>query len=156
MYGSSRNKLWLQYRINIKQHYPRDTDPFNPLKIGTLRYHDGDVKKAIGWIAKTPNLHVHQAFLYISLPLLHDYDVKIPNFTSYGGCKQATTKFSFSFWTWLWFLGIRFKESSLAFDKVNVLVRSNLKREILKFWKFERTQIHFLSDVFVAVVVVVS
>ena len=36
-------------------------------------------------------------FLYISLKLLHDYDVKMPNFTFYGGRKQATTKFSFSF-----------------------------------------------------------
>ena len=25
-------------------------------------------------------LHVHQAFLYISLPSLHDYHVKMPNF----------------------------------------------------------------------------
>ena len=43
-----------QYRINIKQQYPRDTDPFNPLKVGTLRDLDGEgddnekVKKAIG------------------------------------------------------------------------------------------------------------
>ena len=27
------------------------------------------------------------------MPLLHDYDVKMPNFTSQGGRKQATTKF---------------------------------------------------------------
>ena len=26
-------------------------------------------------------LHVHHAFLYISLPPLHDYDRKMPNFT---------------------------------------------------------------------------
>ena len=41
-----------QYRINIKQQYPRDTDPFNPLKVATLRDHDGDdnekVIKSIG------------------------------------------------------------------------------------------------------------
>ena len=30
-------------------------------------------------------------------PFLHDYDVKMPNFVFYGGCKQATTKFYFSF-----------------------------------------------------------
>ena len=36
-------------------------------------------------------------FLYISLPLLHNCDVKMPNFTFYGGRKQATTKFSFCF-----------------------------------------------------------
>ena len=48
-------------------------------------------------ISKTTTLHVDHAFLYISLPSQHDYDVKIPNFTFYGGRKQATTKFSFSF-----------------------------------------------------------
>ena len=36
-------------------------------------------------------------FLYISLASLHDYDGKIPNFTFYGTCKQATAKFCFSF-----------------------------------------------------------
>ena len=32
-------------------------------------------------------------FLYISLPSLHDYDVKMPKFTLYRGRTQATTKF---------------------------------------------------------------
>ena len=43
--------------------------------------------------SKTSSLHVHHAFLYISLPLVHDYDVKMPIFTFYGGRKQATGKF---------------------------------------------------------------
>ena len=42
---------------------------------------DGNATKAIGLISKTTILHVHHAFLYISLPSLHDYDVKMPNFT---------------------------------------------------------------------------
>ena len=50
-----------------------------------------------GFITKTTTLHVHHAFLYISLPSLHDYDVKIPNFTLYRGRAQATTKFPPSF-----------------------------------------------------------
>ena len=59
-------------------------------------------------------LHVHHAFLYIYLLSLHDYDGKMPNFT--------TAKFSFSFLTWIWFfIGIRLKKISLAFDKVNEL-----------------------------------
>ena len=29
--------------------------------------------------SKTTTLHVHHSFLYISLPSLHDYDVKLPN-----------------------------------------------------------------------------
>ena len=50
-----------------------------------------------GLLSKTTTFHVHHAFLYISLPSLHDYDVKMPNFTFYGGRKQATTNFSFPF-----------------------------------------------------------
>ena len=50
----------------------------------------------MGLVTKTTILHVHHAFLYISLPSLHDYDVKMPNFMSYRGSKQATTKFSLS------------------------------------------------------------
>ena len=55
-----------------------------------------DVKKAIGLLPKTTNLHVHHAFLYISLPSLHGYDVKMPNCKFYGGRKQATTNLFFS------------------------------------------------------------
>ena len=32
-------------------------------------------------IGKTTTLYEHRAFLYISLPSLHDYDIKLPNFT---------------------------------------------------------------------------
>ena len=50
-----------------------------------------DVKKPIGLLRKTTTLHVHHAFLYISLPSLHYYDVKMPNCKFYGGRIQATT-----------------------------------------------------------------
>ena len=57
--------------------------------IGTLRSDDGDgngnATKAIGLISKTTILHVHHSFLYISLPSLYDYDVKMPNLTMYRG-----------------------------------------------------------------------
>ena len=50
------------------------------MPLGTLRSNDGDGNengtKAIGLITKTTTLHAHHAFLYISLPSLHDYDVK--------------------------------------------------------------------------------
>ena len=55
-----------------------------------------DVKKAIGLLRKTTTLHVHHAFLHISSPSLHDYDVKMPNCKFYGGRKQATTNLFFS------------------------------------------------------------
>ena len=68
--------------------------------IGSFSNDDGDgnqdVKKAIGLLRKTTTLHVHHAFLYISLPSLHDYGVKMPNYKFYGGRKQATTNLFFS------------------------------------------------------------
>ena len=68
-------------------------------EIGSFSNEDGngnqDVKKAIRLLRKTTTLHVHHAFLYISLPSLHDYDVKMPNCKFYGGRKQATTNLFF-------------------------------------------------------------
>ena len=47
---------------------------------GSSSNDDGDIdengKKAMGSISKTTTLHVHHAFLYISLPSLHVCDVK--------------------------------------------------------------------------------
>ena len=62
-------------------------------KLGRLSSDDGNgnknVKKAIGSMNKTI-LHVHHAFLYISLPSLHDYDVKMSIFTFYSGSTQLS------------------------------------------------------------------
>ena len=84
--------------------------PGQNVLLGTLRSDHGDgngnATKAIGLISKTTILHVLHFFFYISLPSLHDYDVKLPNFTFYRGSTQATTKFPLSFWTWIWSLGI--------------------------------------------------
>ena len=71
------------------------------LSLGSFSNNNSDsnknIKTAIGLLSKKTSLHVHHTFLYISLPLRHDYDLKMPNFTFYGGRKQATRKFSFSF-----------------------------------------------------------
>ena len=64
----------------------------------------GDVKengkKEIGWqkvVGKTTTLNMHDPLLYISLPLLHNYDVKMPNFTFCGEHEHKTmTLFFFS------------------------------------------------------------
>ena len=79
-------------------------NPYCFLVAGSFSNDDGDgdgdgnedVKKAIGLLRKTTTLHVHHAFLYISLPYLHDYDVKMSNYKFYGGRKQATTNLFFS------------------------------------------------------------
>ena len=53
--------------------------------MGTLRSDDATAmrtsKTTIDLVGKTTTLHVHLTFLYIYLPFLHDYDVKLPNFT---------------------------------------------------------------------------
>jgi len=74
------------------------------LSAGSLRYDDGNGKQN----GKKSNrlrlakqlitqLHVQHAFLYISLPSLLDYDVKLPHFTFYGGPEHCTTIFFFFF-----------------------------------------------------------
>ena len=74
--------------------------PSQQAKIGSFSNDncDGkeDVKKAIGLLYKKTTLHVHHPFLYISLPSLHDYDVKMPNCKFYGGRNQATMNLFFS------------------------------------------------------------
>ena len=49
-------------------------------------------------IGKATTLHVivHHAFLYIFFTIAAFYDRKMPNFTFYGGRKEATAKLSFS------------------------------------------------------------
>ena len=74
-------------------------------KVGSFSNDDGDrdgngnedVKKAIGSLRKPTTLHMHHAFLYISLPSLHDYEVKMPNCKFYGGVnKRGRISFSLS------------------------------------------------------------
>ena len=76
---------------DLWDHHTEDT------LLGSLSNDDGDVnengKKAVGLFSKTTTLH---AFLYISLPSLHDYDVKMPNFTFCGGREHNATTFFFS------------------------------------------------------------
>ena len=68
--------------------------------LGSFSNEDGDgnedVKKAIGLLRKTTTLHVQHAFLYISLPSLHDYDVKMPNCKFYFINKRRRISFSLS------------------------------------------------------------
>ena len=113
--------------------------------IGTLRSFsndDGDgnenVKKATGLLSKTTNLHVHLAFLYISLPPLQEYDVKMSNFTFYGGRKQATTNFSLS-------LSRNFGAVPKKSTPGKFAHFWHFKRTGINAEKFEKTRIHFLK-----------
>ena len=123
----SQQKIWYTKNMLIgdSAFYERDPGIFLSaleLILGTLRSNDADdnekVKKTIGLISKTTTSHVHHTFLYISFPFLHDCDVKMPNFAFYGGRKQPTTKFYFSFWAWIWSIEIQLQEGSPTIDKV--------------------------------------
>ena len=102
-------------------------------------------KKAIGldW-QNNITLQMHHASLYISFTSLHDYDMKMPNFTF---CKDVNTRQGFSFP-----------------ERRYSLLKFNSRKKIANIWqiehdgisaiKFEAVTLYFLSDVFVAVVVV--
>ena len=67
MAGTRKNaESWLESWLEVLARY-----------IGILK---DNVKKAIGLVNKPTSLHVHHAFLYISLLSLHNYDVNKPNF----------------------------------------------------------------------------
>ena len=93
--------------------------------IGSLSNDDSDgnedVRKAIGLISKTTTLHVHHALLYISLPSLHDYNVKVLNFTICQGREHKTTTFFFSSWTLIQSFRIQLQKNLPTFDKLNEL-----------------------------------
>ena len=72
------------------------------MTLGTFRSDDATAtrtsKRAIGLKKQNNNFaRASRFFLYILLPFVHDYGVKMPNLAFYGGHKQATTKFYFSF-----------------------------------------------------------
>ena len=81
------------FKCSVSSGFIKNIYQVQPV-LGTLRCHDGDDNENV---VKTATLHVHLAFLYISLPSLREYDGKMPNFTFYGGRKQATAKFSVCF-----------------------------------------------------------
>ena len=90
--------------------------------IRSLSKDDGDVnkngKKAIHWIGKTTTLYVHQAFLYISLPSLHD-NVKMPKFTFCGRHEHKTMTFFFFFWNSIGSFKIQLHKKLPTFDELN-------------------------------------
>ena len=67
----------------------------------SLHNHDGDgngySKKAIDIDKQNNNFARAHAFLYISLPSLYDYNVKLPNFSFCRGREQTDNNFLFLF-----------------------------------------------------------
>ena len=69
--------------------------------LGSFSNHDGDgnknAEKSNGFVKPNNNFARASRLFVHFFASLHDYNVKMPDFTLYGGRKQATTNFSFSF-----------------------------------------------------------
>ena len=85
-------------------------------------YGDGKKKekKARGLDLQNNNFARAHLFLYISLPTLHDYNVKVPNFTFRRGREQQTNLFLLS-WTLIQSFRIQLQKNLLTFDESNLL-----------------------------------
>ena len=98
-------------------------------------------------ISKTTTLHVHHACLYILLPFLHHYDVKMPTLTFYGDVKKRPSDDEISF--------LSLKQGKVLRNSAPGGFACILKIESkwlgIVAMKAKRTQIHFLSYVFAAV-----
>ena len=94
-----------------------------------------DVKKAIGLLSKTTTLHEHHAFLYISLPSLHDYDVKTSHDESL-------------------FLSLNLSAVLKKSTPGKFAYACHFQQIGINATKIENTGIHFKTDVFAAVAVV--
>ena len=73
-------------------------------------------KKTVRLMIKTTALHVYMTLFstFLWRPL-HDYDLKPPNLTLYGGLGHTTTNFPSSFWAWIKSLRIQLQGKSPAF-----------------------------------------
>ena len=82
----------------------------------------------------------HYTFLYIFLPSMHDFEVKLPNFTFYGGRQTGDVELSFLFLNLdSRLLGVQRQKSSPMFDTERVVAITKLKCG---------TRSHFLNELF--------
>ena len=70
----------------------------------------------------TTNLHVQHSFLYISFPSLHNYDVKLPNFTIIEKLRKR-------------------RRISLSLFELGFLFRDSTPGEFAHIWKSKRVKI---------------
>ena len=90
---------WCAVRFEIYDIRKETVNVIKRSKIESSGNGDGnkDGKKAIGLDWQNNNFaRASRFFLYISLPSLHDFDVKLPNFTFCGGVNTRQRP-SFSF-----------------------------------------------------------
>ena len=118
--------------------------------VGSFSNDDSDgnqnIKKAIGLLCKTTTLHVHHAFLYISLPSLHDYNVKMSDCKFYEGRKQATTN--------LFFLSLNLSAVLKKTTPGKFAYTCHFQQIGINVTKIEKTGIHFKTAIFAAITIV--
>ena len=88
---------------------------------------------------------MHHAFLYISLPSLHDYDVKMPNCKFYGGRKSDDESL---------FLSLNLSAVLKKSTPGKFAYTCHFQQIGINAAKIETTGIHFKTDVFAAAAVV--
>ena len=90
------------------------------VQLGTLSNDDDDnnsnvKKQLVLWAKQLLRTCITLFSTFLWRPL-HDYDVKPPNLTFYGGRGHTTTNFPSSFLTWIKSLRIQLQEKLPAFD----------------------------------------
>ena len=89
-YASMGKKPWLRAAVCFSIEHARPRDDYEYLTTRRQR----ELQRNNRFNKQNNNFaRASRFYFYISLPFLHDYDVKMPNFTFYGVRKQATTKF---------------------------------------------------------------
>ena len=81
---------------------------------------------------------------------MHDYNVKMPNFTFCGECEHTRQRLCFSF--------PELQYSLLEFNsrKINIANIWRIEQDRISAMKFEAAWLHFLSDVFKAITNIVA
>ena len=123
----SKVGAWLEGRLFTAVHYNK-----RELK-QRRRRRQRERQNAVALDWQNKNFADASRSLYISLPSLLDYDIKLLNFTFYGGRRHKQ------------FIGIKLLKKSPKFDKIKIVG--------IKATKFEAARIHFSGDVCAAIAV---
>ena len=142
----SQSERWWSFRLRDRLVF-RVRTPVNRDLTKLWRRQHRQRSKAIGLVIKTTTLHVHHAFLYISMTSLHDYYVKWPNLKAFWGRERQGDK--------LYHLCVNSVAAPLFSSNVKSLLLNTWRLGIIAKW-FERMQSLFFSEVFMDVAVVRS
>ena len=90
--GNEKHNRQLAFELQNLPVFEKCTNEMTTVMSKTMAIKTIGSQKVVG---KTTTLNVHHAFLYISLPSVHDYNLKMPNFTFCGEREHKTTTLFF-------------------------------------------------------------